>query len=376
MADALTDVLIVGGGIMGTSAAFFLRQRGKSVRLLERGQVGQQASGVNYGNIRRQGRHLSQLPLANRAREIWGRLPELVGDDCDFLPSGHLRVGYRPEVVGQYEEYAARAREHGLDLELLTPAMLRARFPYLGAGITAGSYSPRDGHANPRLVSPAFARAAKALGADVREHTEVLSLGKRGDDFEAVTAAGESFRAPVLLVTTGAWSAPLASEFGEPVPLETHGPQMAVTEPAPYTILPSLGVSTPVVAESVYIRQIPRGNVIMGGGTRGPAFPETRRARVEPRNTLAQFGQFLRLVPCLAPLNIIRVWTGIESYLPDDQPIMGPSARVSGLFYAFGFCGHGFQIGPGVGDVMAELIATGATTTPIEPFSIRRFAAT
>jgi len=84
MADTLTDVLIVGGGIMGTSAAFFLRQRGKTVRLLERGQVGQQASGVNYGNIRRQGRHLSQLPLANRAREIWGRLPELVGDDCDF----------------------------------------------------------------------------------------------------------------------------------------------------------------------------------------------------------------------------------------------------------------------------------------------------
>jgi len=74
-------------------------------------------------------------------------------------------------------------------------------------------------------------------------------------------------------------------------------------------------------------------------------------------------------------LHVLRTWSGVEGYMSDDLPIMGPSAKVSGLYYAFGFCGHGFQLGPGVGDVMAELIATGATTTPIEPFHIRRFAA-
>jgi sarcosine oxidase subunit beta len=77
----------------------------------------------------------------------------------------------------------------------------------------------------------------------------------------------------------------------------------------------------------------------------------------------------------LSNLNVIRVWSGIEGYMPDDLPIMGKSARVPGLFYAFGFSGSGFQLGPGVGDVMAELIHTGATSTPIEPFSIARFAA-
>jgi sarcosine oxidase subunit beta len=76
----------------------------------------------------------------------------------------------------------------------------------------------------------------------------------------------------------------------------------------------------------------------------------------------------------VARLNIIRVWSGIEGYMQDDLPVMGRSARVSGLHYAFGFCGHGFQLGPGVGEVMAELIATGATSTPLEPFSIGRFA--
>jgi len=74
-------------------------------------------------------------------------------------------------------------------------------------------------------------------------------------------------------------------------------------------------------------------------------------------------------------VHVLRTWSGVEGYLSDDLPIMGPSATTSGLYYAFGFCGHGFQLGPAVGDVMAELIATGATTTPIEPFLVRRFAA-
>ena len=80
-------------------------------------------------------------------------------------------------------------------------------------------------------------------------------------------------------------------------------------------------------------------------------------------------------MPALAALRIIRVWSGIEGYMDDDIPIMGPSGKVPGLFYAFGFCGAGFQLGPGVGDVMAELIDTGHTSTPIEPFHISRFAA-
>jgi sarcosine oxidase subunit beta len=78
----------------------------------------------------------------------------------------------------------------------------------------------------------------------------------------------------------------------------------------------------------------------------------------------------------LTRLNIIRVWSGVEGYMPDDRPIMGRSGKVDGLYYAFGFCGHGFQLGPGVGDVMAELIDTGATSTPIDPFAIQRFATT
>jgi sarcosine oxidase, subunit beta len=374
MTRAQADVIIVGGGIMGAATAFFLRKRGRSVILLERGLVGQQASGTNFGNVRRQGRFLPQLPLANRSREIWGKLPELIGHDAEFLMSGHIRVCYREEQADQFEIYAKEAAHYGLNLELVRGAEMKARFPFLGPEVRAGSYSEKDGHANPRLAAPAFGRAAARLGAQIVENTEIATVEKEGTEFRATSTDGRSFHAPLLLVTAGAWGSLLSEQFGEPVPIAVHGPQMAVTEPTTYAIRPVVGVSSPLIEEVAYFRQITRGNIVIGGCARGPAYPDLRRAYVLPQNTLLQFRQFTRLAPALARLNIIRVWSGIEGYMPDDRPVMGPSGNVSGLYYAFGFCGHGFQLGPGVGDTMAELIDTGATSTPLEPFDIRRFA--
>jgi sarcosine oxidase subunit beta len=367
------DVIIVGGGIMGTSAALFLRRHGKSVILLERGLIGQQASGVNFGNVRRQGRYLHQLPLANRSRALWDHLSELVGEDCEFVASGHLRVCYTREQADRLEAYARDARDYGLNLEMISTDALRSRFPYLGHEIIAGSYDPTGGHANPRLTTPAVGRAAKRAGADVREESEVTAVAKVGDDFVVEVASQGELRAPVLLVTAGAWSGKLSAMFGEPIPLGVYGPQMTVTEPVPYRIAPTIGVATPHLHETVYFRQVKRGNIVCGGFARGPASNETNRAMVLPEAILGQMEQLRRVMPGFARVNMIRSWSGIEGYLPDDVPIMASSATTPGLFYAFGFCGAGFQIGPGVGDVMAELIARGTTTTPIAPYGIARF---
>jgi len=350
--------------------------RGRSVAVIDRGLVGQQASGVNFGNVRRQGRFLPQLPLANRSREIWGRLDELIGEDAEFLASGHLRITYNDEMTANIEVYAKEAKHYGLDLEMLSGNMLHARFPFLGPEVRAGSYAPIDGHANPRLAAPAFGRAAARSGAQVFENTEVALVETDGDGFRVESADGRVFRAGQLMIAAGAWANRLVIQFGEPVPLETHGSQMAVTEPVPYELKTVLGVTTRNMEESVYLRQVKRGNIVFGGGSRTVPHLDKRRAVVKPQNTLSQFRQIARIVPALSRLSIIRVWSGVEGYLPDDIPIMGPSAKVAGLYYAFGFCGHGFQLGPGVGDVMAELIATGATTTEIGPFSIARFAST
>jgi sarcosine oxidase subunit beta len=367
------DVIVIGGGIMGTSTAFFLRRRNRSVMLLERGLTGQQASGVNFGGIRRQGRALPQLAMANRALHTWRRAQELLGEDVEFLASGHTRVCYHAHDAEYFDRYAADARAYGLDLEVLHGAAMFARFPFLGREVLAASISPLDGHANPRLVAPAFARAAARLGAQIVENTEIVRVEKEGGEFRVESSTGDVYRAPQLVICAGAWATRLSEQFGESAPLVARAPQMAVTEPVPYVFRASMGVYTSIKEESVYFRQIPRGNIILGGGPAGPADAATSRASVLPENTIGQIAQFRRLVPAVAALNVIRVWSGVESYLPDGEPVIGRSAKIDGLFYAFGFCGSGFQIGPGVGETLAELIDAGHTPIDLSGFSIRRF---
>jgi sarcosine oxidase subunit beta len=374
MTPQKSDVLVIGGGVMGASSTFFLRQHGRSVTLLERDQIGQYASGVNFGNVRRQGRFLGQLELANRSWGLWKRLPALIGDDLEFIPSGHMRVCYREDEIAELEAYAAAPEARELDLQILTGKALHQRFPFLGPEVKGGSHAPHDGHANPRLAAPAFARAALRAGARIEERTEVTDVQKVNGEFHVTTTDGRLFVAGQLLITAGAWAARLSGQFGEPVPLEPNGPQMSVTEPVPYALPTVIGVFTKIKEEVIYFRQIPRGNIIIGGGARIKPDMVNRRAYFKPESLLNQMRQMSRLLPGAEHLNIIRVWSGIESYTPDSLPVMGPSGKVDGLFYAFGFCGHGFQLGPGVGDVMAELISTGSTRTSISPFDIRRFS--
>ncbi|SFE13837.1 NAD(P)/FAD-dependent oxidoreductase [Paracidovorax konjaci] len=369
-----SDVLVLGGGLMGTTTAFFLRRHGLSVTLLERELVGRQASGTNFGNVRRQGRALHQMLLANRARAVWGRVGALLGEDLEFVPHGHLRVCYTDAQAAAIAQHARDVRPLGLDLEILTAAQLRARWGIFAPGIVAGSLSPDDGHANPRLAGPAFARAARRAGARIVEHAEVLRVEHGGEGFTAHTADGRSFRAPQMLVACGAWSNRMAAQFGEPVPVEARGPQMGVTEPLPYAIGPSIGLSSPIEHEGLYFRQIARGNIVFGGGLKGPADAQHIRAYVKPDNILRQMRELRRFVPAFGNVQLIRVWSGIEGYTPDWQPVMGPSARVPGLHYAFGFNGEGFAISPGVGETMAELLATGTTSIPLEPYAVARFA--
>lgn len=374
MSALRADVVIVGGGIMGASSAFFLRKHGVSVILLERGLIGQQASGVNFGNTRRMGRPVNELPLSNRSREIWLKFKELFNDDAELLLNGHLRVGSTPAHEERMVKYAHDAKDFGLGMEMLSAKVLHERFPYLGSAITSGCYAPYDGHANPRLAAPAIGRAAAREGAQVFENTDIMSVEKDGEDFRVTAANGRIFRAPVALITAGAWGNRISTSFGEPVPMIAKVPHMCVTEPVPYAIGPTIGAIADVFEQVVFFRQVARGNIVIGGGGHELADLDSRRAYVNPSRTLYKLANAPRVVPAFKHLNIIRVWGGIEGYMQDSQPIMGPSARVPGLYYAFGFSGEGFQLGPGVGEVMAELIHTGATSTPIAHHHISRFS--
>jgi sarcosine oxidase subunit beta len=369
-ASVETDVAVVGGGIAGSSAAFALRRMGIGVVLLERDLCGSRASGVNYGGVRRQGRPVSQLPLSQRAHEIWQRLPELIGTDGEYVRSGHLKLARSPADMAALESYYERTREFGLDLELVSGARLRAAHPWLGQKVVGGSLCPMDGHANPRLVSPAFARAAERAGARVMERTGVQSIDHDGDAFSIHCEGGMTVRAQTLVNCAGAWAGWIAERFGEPVPMQSAYPAMAVTEPLPQFLPWSTGVE----GGTLYFRQVARGNVVVGGG-RGRA-TDDNHVRSTREATMAILAQSLEIMPHLRGAQIIRTWSGTEGYTADRLPVLGPSLTTPGLIHGFGFSGAGFQIGVAVGEVLAELVRDGKSSTPIESFSIRRFART
>ncbi|MCC7426675.1 MAG: FAD-binding oxidoreductase [Alphaproteobacteria bacterium] len=363
-----TDVLVIGGGGAGCSAALHIAERGVRVTLLERGLVGSQASGVNYGGVRQQGRHPAELPIARRSRELWGRLREITGSDCEFVPSGHLKLARNAEEEAELVAYADVARQYDLPLRLIGRNAVHAEFPFLGPAVVAGSFAADDGHANPRLLAPALARAARKAGAAIVEHAEVVRLARDSDGFIAETANGLEVRAKSLVNTAGYWGGAIAEQFGEKVPIQVLAPNMIVTEPLPYVVKVNLGV----VGGNVYLRQIARGNVIFGGG-HGEADPVALRARPLPAITLEALPLAAEIVPMLRDALVIRSWTGMDGQMPDHIPVIGPSRTTPGLFHAFGFSGHGFQLGPAIGAILGELVLDGRSGTPIEAFDIGRF---
>ncbi|MDR6377981.1 NAD(P)/FAD-dependent oxidoreductase [Paraburkholderia caledonica] len=360
------DVAIAGGGLVGSSAALALARRGLRVGLFERRFCGAQASGVNYGGVRCQGRPVEQMPLAMRARRIWDRLPDLIGIDGEFTVSGHLRLARSESDLAALQQWADMARDYGLHAQLLSGAQFRERYPWLGAAAVGGSLCASDGHANPRLVSPAFARAARAAGADVREQTALSGIHHDGKRFH-MRAGDTQISADWLINSAGAWANTVAGYFGESAPMKPIYPNMWVTEPLPLFITHNLGV----YGGGIYARQVARGNCVIGGG-RGHGDGEYGQPSTE--TTRAVMRDACALLPALREALLIRTWSGVEGETPDSNPIIGPSRAVPRLLHAFGFSGGGFLLAPGVGEVLADLVIDGTTATPLDAFSIGRFA--
>ncbi len=361
---------IVGGGLMGCWTAFFLRRRGHRVTVIEKGHVGEQASGVNYGNLRIQGRHPSQFPLALRAQEQWERFDELIGEDCEITTTGHLYLAHDAPQAETLRKYATDADTHGLKVTLLAPPDIRKKWPWLGRDIVAASFSARDSSANPRLSTPAVARAAAGIGADILERTRVLSIKKSPSGFTVTTDRGITIESDHLVNAAGAWANDIAAMFGETAPMFSAGPPQFVTEPLPIFIAPSVQS----IDGRVIFRQVARGNVVVAGYPRGPSDAVLNRAPVPPAKMLSTMHRLGEVVPALMGAHVIRVWSGIEGYIQDMLPVISRSETTDNLIHAFGFCGHGFQLSPGVGLALSELIVDGATPTPLDPYAISRFS--
>lgn len=362
------DVAIIGGGTAGCAAALHLARQGLRVALFERRTAGSQASGVNFGGVREQGRDFAELPLSRRARRIWDRLPGLIGSDGEFMATGHLKLARSDEQMASLEDFARGAAGYGLEIELIAGNRLRADYPWLGPQVVGASLCRSDGQANPRIVAPGFAQAARQAGALICEHEAVIGALRDAGGFRLETERGRRVAARALINVAGAWGAQVAAWFGEAVPIEPQSPGMQVTEPLPYRVRVNVGV----VGGDVYARQTPRGNLIFGGG-RGWNDMATITSRAGASTVTGAMDRLTTILPWAGAAHVIRTWSGIEGYTPDESPVLGPSLTTPGLIHAFGFSGHGFQLGPAVGEVLAELVISGRSETPLAPFAIGRF---
>jgi len=219
-------------------------------------------------------------------------------------------------------------------------------------------------------VTPAFARAAQRSGASVHEFTQVRAAQWSGTSFE-IDADPLVVKSRYLVNCTGAWAEKVCGWFGERIPIIVRSPNLMVTEPIPSLITRSVAV----VGGIPYFRQVDRGNVVIGGGP-GWGSLELERSRPVPETTLNAYSKVIDIVPGLRGVTLIRSWSGLEADTPDRIPVIGPSSTTPNLIHAFGFSGHGFQLGPGVGEVIAELVQKGQSTTAIDSFRIDRFLPT
>jgi len=365
----LADAIIVGGGIHGCSTALHLCLAGMRPVLIEKDYAGRHASGVNAGGVRQLLRHVAEIPLSIRSMGIWERIGELVDDDCGFDNHGQILVA---ETEAEFEECRSRVAElNALGFtheELIDALELHRLVPALTPDCPGGLVSRRDGAADPARATTAFRRKAEVLGTVVREGVAASNVRKE-DGLWRVEAGGETYAAPVLVNAAGAWGGRIAASLGEPVPVETVALMLMITSRLP----PFLGPVVILRGRKLSFKQFANGTTLIGGGYLGTADQDRNETLLDWRKLALSASTVFDLFPVMRGSAVIRAWAGIEAWMGDQLPVLGPSVRHAGLYHQFGFSGHGFQLGPAAGAAMAEMIVGGGTMTPVADLSVGRF---
>lgn len=367
---ARADVIVIGGGLHGCSAALHLARRGVKALVLEKDYVGRHASGVNAGGVRRLGRHPAEIPLSVASMELWHRIQDLVDDDCGFEAHGQVKVAESESELETLKARVAAVRELGFTHEeLIDHQELREVLPAVADHCVGAIYCRADGAANPYRTTVAFRRAAERAGATVIEGVRVTGLWREGRSWRVETADGTSHGAAVIVNCAGAWADRIAADLGETVPIIPSAFMLMISNRQPPFLKPVVGAA----GRPLSFKQFANGTVLIGGGYQGKLDRDTSWTEVDFRGLAQSAKTVWDLFPVMRGAEIVRAWAGIEARMPDDIPVIGPSATAEGVFHAFGFSGHGFQLGPISGAITAELVTTGRTNLPIDPFRITRF---
>jgi glycine/D-amino acid oxidase-like deaminating enzyme len=370
------DVVVIGGGVMGTSIGFNLVRRGAGrVVLLEKNTVCSGTSAKSSAIVRT---HYTTRPtavMALLARGIFERWADEVGGESGFVRTGMLFVG-PPESRDRVERTLRMNQEVGIEASLIGPDEVRELSPHLwipdGAAVV---WEPRSGYGSPHEVASSFARRFTELGGQLRQSTPATGIDTRGGRVQSVRTPRGEIATGHVVIAAGPWARPVGRLAGLDLPV-TPSRESIVTVRPTFEWSPVHPVTGDLVNE-VYLRP-ETGGLILVGNTRDtivPGDPDAYEDRPGADHTTEILTRLARLMPGAASAAITGGWSGMYEVSPDWNPMMGTAAGVAGLHYAVGFSGHGFKLSPVVGILMAEQVLDGrARTVDIAPYRVERFA--
>ena len=352
----------------GLSAALNLARAGRRVVILERSWVGRHASGASAAGVRTLNRHPAEIPISLESLDMWHNIEAIVGDGCGFRAHGQLNVAEHPNDLPVLEKRCAMMQSAGYQHEeLIDRGELLRLVAAISPHCVAAMVARRDGAADPHRTLQAFQRSAEAAGVTIQEGLGVTAIERAGPDWRVRTNTRD-FVVPTVVNAAGAWAGKIAAMMGDEIPLGYKASMMIVTE----RIAPLLKPVVAVVGRPLSFKQSDQGTLVIGGGLQG-------RANIDTQKSFVNFSELAKgaraatdLFPRIRGVRIVRTWTGIEAKTDDLLPVIGASPNASGCYHAFGFSGHGFQLVPVVGAILADLIVRGATHRLIDGLGAER----
>ena len=361
-------VIVIGGGVIGTSVAYYAAKFGQKVTLLEKADIAGGTSSACDGFIIMQSKNPGpHLDLALQSAAMYRTLSEELEYDLEYSPCGGMVVAEDDKQTKLLRGLIEKQRAAGLAVDLLTIDEARRREPLLAEDLLGATYCASDAQVNPIRVAQGFALAAKRLGAQIRTGVEATGLLVKNGRVCGVDTAEGPLRAEFVVNAAGVWAPALLTPQGISIPIKPRRGQLLVTEPLPQMLRHVLLCACYLTAKyhseeldptdrqtrlgvGLAVEQTAHGGLLIGSTREFAGFD--RRTTLAGIEAVARHAQ--RVLPTLAQVNIIRTFAGLRPYTPDGLPILGPLAELPGLIMAAGHEGDGIALAPVTGKKVAE----------------------